>query len=308
MVSHPLPLEYDSLAALRRHIAATQRPVPDTAPLPEPASGAGPAPVTTPPAESAQPPKAAVPPPAHQLPAGYEAVPVAGYLVLEPGSDQARFVVVDSRAGQTLMMRTSLTPGPADAADESDDRLRQMLETIVEESRSNIAVADGGEGASTAHERFRQVRRAVTDWFAHQEADETDESNVTESRSEEAAGAAETGAAPRRPASHSSVDVRPTTPAPAQPSEPSPGHTPPEQRSVSPSDITLSEVAHSQEWHEPRPGSALSDRARSADARRRRSLSRGGEVRTDPSDRGSQGSASSAEEPGTSLSAKRPYY
>ena len=67
-------------------------------------------------------------------------------------------------------------------------------------------------------------------------------------------------------------------------------------------------MAHSQEWHEPRPGSALSDRARSADARRRRSLGRGGEVRADSSDHGSQGSVSSAEEADGPLSGHRPYY
>ncbi|XP_043209480.1 uncharacterized protein LOC122374666 isoform X1 [Amphibalanus amphitrite] len=310
VVSRPLPLEYDSLAALRRNIPS-QRPGAETTPQPEPAAPPAAAPSTS---KTLPPPPAALPPPVDQVPAGYEALPVAGYLVLEPGSDQARFVVVDSRAGQTLMMRTSLTPGPADVEDESDDRLRQVLETIAEESRSNIAVVDGGEGASTAHERFRQVRRAVTGWHAYAEADEAEVTSLTESRSVEAATAGsvtEQETAPPRPASLSSMDVRPTAATAASLSDAE--LETPEQRSVSPSDITLSGVADSQEWHEPRPGSAMSDRARSADTRRRRSLglslslSRGGEARPASSDHGSLGSVSSAEEADSSTG-DRPYY
>ena len=227
VVSHPVPLEYDSLAALRRHIAE-QRSIaaPSTEPSPrqEPAatpaaaaaSAAGVAGAQATAAGGVRHSGPVPPPPVEQMPDGYQALPVAGYLVIEPGSDQARFVVVDSRAGQTLMMRTSLDPGPSSAEDESDDRLRQVLETIAEESRSNIAVADGGEGASSAHERFRQVRRAVTGWHAYQEADEsadiTDVTSLTESRSVEAAhgggggggAGSEQGVMSPRPASHPS--------------------------------------------------------------------------------------------------------
>lgn len=274
MVAHPAPFEYDSLAALRRKLA---QPVPATAlqaatagtsvseSAPQVAARSEPEAAVGSSGAAALGPAPVVPAPPEQLPPGYEALPVAGYLVLAPGSDQARFVVVDSRAGQTLMLRTSLTSGPGEVADERDAQLRQMLETIVEESKSNITVVDTGD---VAHERFSQVRRAVTGWKAYQETDETEETSLNEvTRSEEMLGST-TAEQELNQASRSYDDVQRLSPSATSSTK--------QPQSVSPSDITLSEAAdpEPEEWLESRPASGMSDRARKAENRRRRAKSR----------------------------------